>query len=111
MREGSRPRPRDARTRPGGLPAVMEHRVRSPSGEPPRPRPDHPTERREIDQVANNQSSARPHIRGAESTADMVRTHQTNPAATGREAENQSHILVARRTAAGNEIKAQQRRI
>lgn len=51
------------------------------------------------------------HSSGSTSMADKVRTHKTNPKATGAEAENQTHKLAARRTAAGNEIKAQQRRI
>lgn len=42
---------------------------------------------------------------------ELIREHKTNPDATGQEAENQREILRARRTAAGNEIKAQQRRI
>jgi hypothetical protein len=45
------------------------------------------------------------------SDADWIRTHKTDTNATGRAAENQEHKLAARRRQAGNEIKAQQRRI
>lgn len=56
-------------------------------------------------------SGSKGHRSPERSVADMVREHQTNPAAVGQEADNQREILRARRTAAGNEIKAQQRRV